>query len=91
MQKSLKKPKIYFAERVKAESKVEVWQRNGQDLAIDLEGTKKLLYNIAKNYRKGNSDASYSVLDGGGNTLLVETDEITNRWKEYFLVTSVLS
>ena len=38
---------------------------------------------MAKSYRKGENGNIYTVLDKNGN-LLVEEEEITNRWKEYF-------
>jgi hypothetical protein len=42
-------------EDVKRNSKQQVWQMIGEDLRQDLEGTRKLLYSMAKNYRKGAS------------------------------------
>ncbi|XP_076032950.1 uncharacterized protein LOC143020418 [Oratosquilla oratoria] len=69
--------------RVKKESKVEVWQKIGNDLREDMEGTRKLLYNMARNYRKEKNKGAYAVKDKNG-VMLVETNQISERWKNYF-------
>lgn len=71
-------------EVIKRRAKAEVWRKIGQDLEADLNGTRKLLYSMAKNYRKGNSDCTYAIADRGGYNLLVEGQEIAGRWREYF-------
>ncbi|XP_076036006.1 uncharacterized protein LOC143021968 [Oratosquilla oratoria] len=55
----------------------------GNDLREDMEGTRKLLYNIARNYRKKKNEGAYAVKDENG-VMLVETDQITERWKNSF-------
>ncbi|XP_076038003.1 uncharacterized protein LOC143023369 [Oratosquilla oratoria] len=47
--------------RVKRESKAEVWQKIGNDLREDMEGTRELLYNMARNYRKEKNEGAYAV------------------------------
>ena len=51
---------------------------------MDLAGTKKLLYSIAKNYRKGNTERTHGIKDEEGENLLIEPSEIEERWKQYF-------
>lgn len=58
-----------------------VWKKNINDLFEDNKATKKLLYGLAKNYRKGCNETSYTVEDG--NTV-VEPEEITERRSEHF-------
>ena len=43
----------------------------------------KLLYSLAKGYRGKRNEGSYSVKDKNNN-LLVDEEEIAERWKEYF-------
>ena len=71
------------AEGVKRRAKDDCWRKIGGDLEADMRRTKKLVYSMAKSYRKGENGNIYTVLDKNGN-LLVEEKEITNRWKEYF-------
>ena len=71
------------AERVKTAEKNKVWRQIGRDLEQDYKGTKKLLYSMAKSYRKVNKESSDTVKDKNGN-LLVEQEAITARWQEYF-------
>ena len=42
------------AETIKRDAKQESWNKIGEDLARDMQGTRKLIYCMAKNYRKGN-------------------------------------
>ena len=71
------------AEQIKRRSKEEVYIKIGHDLENDVRGTRKLLYSLAKNYRKGNTDRSIVINDKDGN-LLTEEDQIADRWREYF-------
>ena len=71
-------------ETIKRRAKNEVWEKIGNDLRRDMQGTKKLLYNMAKNYRKGNNQSTYAVKDRTGTELLVEPEMIAARWREYF-------
>ena len=71
------------AERVKKEAKEACWRQIGEDLENDLQGTKKLLYSLARGYRGGKGEGTYAIKDKQGN-LLTQTDEIGERWKEYF-------
>ena len=55
----------------------------GRDLEEDYHGTRKLLYTMAKGYRKINKEKSYSLKDDQGN-LLTELVDADRRWNEYF-------
>ncbi|XP_076030920.1 uncharacterized protein LOC143019109 [Oratosquilla oratoria] len=61
----------------------ETWKRIGRDLEEDFHGTKKLLYSMAKGYRKVNKEKSFSLKDGQGN-LLTKPEDVDRRWNEYF-------
>jgi len=63
--------------------KRECWEKLGKDLEEDLQGNKKLLYNLAKSYRQGDKESATAVKDQEGN-LLVEQEDISRRWTQYF-------
>ncbi len=69
---------------MKNEEKDESWERIGRDLEQDLLGTRKLIYNLAKNYRKTVAPLSYAVKDKDREELLTDADEISERWRHYF-------
>ncbi|XP_076067644.1 uncharacterized protein LOC143040436 [Oratosquilla oratoria] len=71
-------------EAIKRTAKEEMWIRIGQNIERDVQGTRKLLYSMAKNYRKGNNETTYAVKDKTGTELLTEPKEIEERWREYF-------
>ena len=72
------------AERVKREAKRKVWENIGRDLKDDLLGTRKLIFSMAKNYKKGSSAPACNIRDESGTRLLTEPEDIANRWGEYF-------
>ncbi len=71
------------AEATKRAAKEDMWIKIGQDLERDVEGTRKLLYSMAKNYRKGNNESTYAIMNKTGE-LLTKPQEIEERWREYF-------
>ena len=70
------------AERVKRREKAGTWRKLGEELK-DHAGTRKLLYNVASNYRWKNKNTTHYVKDKNGN-LLVEPEAEAGRWIEYF-------
>ena len=50
------------AERVKQIAKQESFEQIGNDLENDFDGAKKLIYHMAKNYRKESQPPSYAIL-----------------------------
>ena len=71
-------------ERVKSLAKQNCWIRIGRDLENDLQGTRKLIYNTARNYKKGSQPPTYAIKDPNTETLLTEEREIELGWKTYF-------
>ena len=71
------------AERVKTRAKREAWERLGNELEDDMQGTKKLVYSIAKSYRRKDESGVNTIKNKEGE-LLTEEDEVDERWKEYF-------
>ena len=71
------------AERVKRKAKKDTWEKLGEELEQDMEGTRKLIYSIAKNYRRKEESIVNTIKDKEGE-LLTDTYEIDQRWKEYF-------
>ncbi|XP_076038272.1 uncharacterized protein LOC143023569 [Oratosquilla oratoria] len=72
------------AERVKNQEKDKRWEEIGRDLAQDLLGTRKLIYDLAQNHRKKSALPSYAVKDENGEELLTDAVKIDSRWKNYF-------
>ena len=72
------------AEMVKSLPKQDCWMKIGRDLENDLLGTKKLIYNTARNYKKGSQPPTYAIKDPNTGTLLTEEREIELGWKTYF-------
>jgi len=64
-------------------AKQECWEKLGKYLEEDLQGNKKLLYNLAKSYRQGDKESATAVKDQDGN-LLVGQEDISQRWTQYF-------
>ena len=65
-------------------SQTEAWKKIGEDLQQDLEGTRKLLYSIAKNYRKGLHEGIGAVKDETGENLSTNSNDMKMRWQHYF-------
>jgi hypothetical protein len=65
------------------QAKRDMWNKIGQDLEEDHSGNKKLMYSMAKRYRKQQAQKGRNIKDGNGNTLFGE-EAINERWNEYF-------
>ena len=70
------------AQQVKNQAKTETWKDLGEILTEDLQKGKKLLYGVARSYRKSKAK-QYNIKDKDGN-VLTEQEDIDNRWREYF-------
>ena len=71
------------AERVKRKAQQVCWNQIGIDLEEDLNGTKKLLYSLAKKYRRKKNERAYAIKDKSCN-LLTQMEDIGKRWRECF-------
>ena len=58
----------------------EYWERPGELFTRN----EKLIYNTARNYKKGSQPHTYAVKDPNDGTLLTEEREIELGWKTYF-------
>ncbi|XP_076038976.1 uncharacterized protein LOC143024096 [Oratosquilla oratoria] len=72
------------AEQIKREAKREAWERVGEQLEEDFGGVKKLLYSMAKNYRKGENSMTGALKSADGEEFLTEPEHICQRWMQYF-------
>ena len=72
------------AERVKRIVKQESFEQIGNDLENDFDGAKKLIYHMAKNYRKESQPPSHAIKDENGENLLTEPRDIELRWRNHF-------
>ena len=71
------------AQRVKKGAKEGSWRKIGEDLKSDFRGTRKLLYSLANSYRRKRQFFSHAIKDNN-EVLLTDSEEISERWKEYF-------
>ena len=71
-------------ERVKRIAKQDSWEQIGNDLENDFDGTKKLIYQTARNYRKASQPPAYAIKDLNEENLLTDPRDIELRWKYYF-------
>ena len=55
------------AERIKKRAKREFWERLGGQLEDDFTIGKKLLYSLAKSYRRGSRETCSTIKDKEGN------------------------
>jgi exonuclease III len=68
---------------LKKRAKAEMWEKIGEDLKNDFEGTKKLMYSMAKKYRNGEKQFTTHIKDKNGN-MIANKEHINQRWNEYF-------
>ena len=72
------------ADASKRSSKAESWNRLCEDLELDVNGTKKLIYQLANSYRKGHTQKPFNIKAQGSDTVLTEPHEIKECWTNYF-------
>jgi hypothetical protein len=70
---------------IKKQAKKAMWTNIGQDLENDVQGTKKLLYSMAKGYKSRLDDKpkNASLKDVNGE-IVTGNDKVADRWLEYF-------
>jgi calcineurin-like phosphoesterase family protein len=71
------------AEKAIKKSKKMKWEQLCDDIEKDIVGTKKLLYQLAKSYRKGQQQKPYNIKDEEEN-IIMETGQVKERWTDYF-------
>ena len=71
------------SEKVNREDKNRVWKKIREDSKADHFRTKKLLYSMAKNYRRDADEQGEAIKDLNGQQL-VQTEDMSNRSKDYF-------
>ena len=73
---------VYY---VKKHAKSNMWKKIGEDLENDLEGTRKLIYGMAKNYKNRNEDKpkNATIKDKDGEAV-TGNENVADRWMEYF-------
>ena len=72
------------ADACKRSSKAESWNRLCEDLEFDVNGTKKLIYQLANSYRKGHKQKPFNIKAEGSDEVLTEPHEIKECWTNYF-------
>jgi len=69
---------------IKRKAKAEAWERLCADLENDLQGNRKLIFHLAKAYRKGNHDKCLNIKDSSTGEILTTPADIDKNWKGYF-------
>ena len=69
---------------IKRQAKKRAWESICSDLEKDLKGNKKLIYHLAKSFRKGNPEKVYNIKDSDTEELLTMPADIDEAWKNYF-------
>ena len=64
------------ADACKRSSKAESWNSLCEDLELDVNGTKKLIYQLAKSFRKGHKQKPFNIKAQGSDNVLTEPHEI---------------
>lgn len=70
------------AETVKRSAKKDVWIKRGEALQQDLKKNKKMIFGLAKAYRKEKTK-QYNIKDEIGN-VITEADQLNEKWTSYF-------
>ena len=68
------------ADACKRSSKAESWNCLFEDLKLDVNGTKKLIYQLANSYRKGGQQKPFNIIAQGSDKVLTEPHEIKECW-----------
>ena len=78
------KTKRNQAHAAKRDAKQEKWKQIFDDLEEDLQGNKKLLFQMAKNYRKEKTEKVYNIRDSDTGDILTNPYKIDETWRKYF-------
>ncbi len=70
------------AKQAMKRAKTSMWEEMGEKMIEDMRKVKKMLYGLAKSYRRGKTK-QYNIKDEEGN-VITEQEKIQNRWLEYF-------
>ena len=74
-----------YVNQVKKRAQTQMWEQIGTDLKEDVQGTKKLLYSMAKAYKNRNDDKSKNTsLKNKAGEIITGQSNILDRWIEYF-------
>ncbi len=68
------------AKQVMKRAKTSMWEEMGEKMIEDMRKGKKMLYCLAKSYRRGKTK-QYNIKDEEGN-VITEPEKIDKRWME---------
>ena len=72
------------AHKFKRLSKKDSWNTMCEGLERDVIVTKKLFYQLAKSYRKGQQQRPFTMKMKGSDEIITEPEEVQKCWTDYF-------
>ena len=76
------KTKRNQANAAKRNAKQEKWKQICDDLEENLQGNKKLLFQMTQNYRKGKTEKVYDIRDLDTGVILTNSCGIDKTWRK---------
>ena len=72
------------AHTFKGQSKRDSWNTLCEEMERDVIGTKKLIYQLAKSYRKGQQQRPFTIKMKHSDDIITEPEEVKKCWTDYF-------
>ena len=72
------------AHKFNRQSKKDSWNTLCEEMERDVIGTKKLIYQLAKSYRKGQQQRPFTIKMKDSDDIITEPEEVKKCWRDYF-------
>ena len=72
------------AHKFKRQAKTDAWNTLCKEMERDVIGTKKLIYQLAKSYRKGQQQRPFTIKMKDSDEIITEPEEVKTCWTDYF-------
>ena len=70
------------APKFKRQTKKDAWNTLCEETEKDVIGTKKLIYQLATSYRKGQQQRPFSVKMKDSDEIITEPEDVKKRWTD---------
>ena len=70
--------------KFKRQSKKDAWRTLCEEMERDVIGTIKLIYQLAKSYRKGQQKRPFTIKMKDSDEIVTEPEEVKTCWTDYF-------
>ena len=71
------------AHKFKRQAKTDAWNTLCKEMERDVIGTKKLIYQLAKSYRKGQQQHPFTIKMKDSDEIITEPEEVKTCWTDY--------